>query len=328
MKVIILTEGSCNIGFGHITRCLSIAQIFEEKNIEILFFIDGDKTIKSILKDFKYKIFDWKENIHEIINLLKNNIVVIDSYKAEKKIYDIISEVAYKCLYLDDYNRIEYPKGFVLNSAISSYNLNYPKKENVTYLLGENYILLRKEFWKVPDKTIKENLESILITFGGNDIKNLTPKILSFLCKEYPNIKKNVIVGNAYKNLKEIKESSDKNTKLFFSPDIKAIINIMLDSDIAISAGGQTIYELLRIGVPTISICIAENQMENIKGFLQKNLISYIGRYDNIDLLKNLKEQIDIFKSYFFRLNRSNLSKDFINKNFSKNLVDLLWKIY
>jgi len=32
MKVFIITEGSKNTGFGHITRCLSLYQAFEEKD--------------------------------------------------------------------------------------------------------------------------------------------------------------------------------------------------------------------------------------------------------------------------------------------------------
>ena len=33
MKVFILTEGGKDIGFGHITRCISLSEAFEEKGI-------------------------------------------------------------------------------------------------------------------------------------------------------------------------------------------------------------------------------------------------------------------------------------------------------
>ena len=32
MNVFIITEGTKNTGFGHITRCLSLYQAFEERN--------------------------------------------------------------------------------------------------------------------------------------------------------------------------------------------------------------------------------------------------------------------------------------------------------
>jgi UDP-2,4-diacetamido-2,4,6-trideoxy-beta-L-altropyranose hydrolase len=39
----------------------------------------------------------------------------------------------------------------------------------------------------------------------------------------------------------------------------------MLETDIAISNGRQTLYKLVRVGVPTIAIGVAENQLGNIK---------------------------------------------------------------
>ena len=41
MKVFIITEGSKNIGFGHITRCISLYQAFEERGIIPEFIINN-----------------------------------------------------------------------------------------------------------------------------------------------------------------------------------------------------------------------------------------------------------------------------------------------
>lgn len=49
MKVFIITEGSKNTGFGHITRCLSLYQAFEERGILPKFMINGDNNIEYLL---------------------------------------------------------------------------------------------------------------------------------------------------------------------------------------------------------------------------------------------------------------------------------------
>ena len=41
----------------------------------------------------------------------------------------------------------------------------------------------------------------------------------------------------------------------------------MLSVDLAITAGGQTTYELARCGVPMIMIEVVSNQQGNIRGF-------------------------------------------------------------
>ena len=39
---------------------------------------------------------------------------------------------------------------------------------------------------------------------------------------------------------------------------------IMATADLAVTAGGQTTYELAASGVPAVALCIAENQRPNL----------------------------------------------------------------
>ena len=48
MKVCILTEGSAKLGFGHISRCISLYQAFEEKKIIPCLIINGDEITSSM----------------------------------------------------------------------------------------------------------------------------------------------------------------------------------------------------------------------------------------------------------------------------------------
>jgi spore coat polysaccharide biosynthesis predicted glycosyltransferase SpsG len=59
----------------------------------------------------------------------------------------------------------------------------------------------------------------------------------------------------------------------------------MLEADICISGGGQTTYELARVGVPTIGICFAENQLNNLKYGEKEGYLKFIGWYDDKSLL-------------------------------------------
>lgn len=58
----------------------------------------------------------------------------------------------------------------------------------------------------------------------------------------------------------------------------------MMEADIAISAGGSTLYELCAIGTPTISYSFADNQLDNVTKFAEDGLIAYAGdaRYQNV----------------------------------------------
>jgi len=323
MKVFIITEGGKNIGFGHITRCLSLYQAFEERGIKPKFIVNGDNDIEYLLNGANYQLLNWIEKPEKLFKLIKgSDIAIIDSYLADISLYNTLSDLVKLPVYIDGNKRLEYPKGIVLNGNIYAERLNYPKKDGVKYLLGIKYTPLRKEFWGLSEKKINEKIKSVMVVFGGSDTKNLTPKILSFLKNVYPNLIKNVIIGNTFHNIEEIKKYDDKNTNLIYYPDAEKIREIMLESDIAVSAGGQTLYEFARVGVPTIGICVADNQRLNIQEWERVGFISYIGYCSNENILTNLKNAIEKNIDYNLRKRVSILGRKIIDGKGSLNLVD------
>lgn len=308
MNTFILTEGGENIGFGHITRCISLYQAFEEKGIAPEVIVNGDKNILDLLSDKRYRIFNWIKEKEYLYEYIKNaDIVIIDSYLAKKDIYNRISELVKVPVYFDDSKRLNYPKGIVLNGSIYAEELDYPQNDRITYFLGTKYTPLRKEFWDVPEKEIKKEVESVLITFGGDDMRDMTPKVLKLLIEEFPELKKNVVIGKGFKNIREIENLKDNNTKLVYYPNAEMMKNIMLESDIAISAAGQTLYELARIGSPTIAVFIAKNQLFNVKGWIKTGFIEYAGWWSDRNILNNINNCLE--KMFFFKIREERKQK-------------------
>jgi len=325
VKVTILTEGGRDTGYGHITRCTSVYQAFEERGIKSQLIVNGDETIENLLKGKYYKIFNWLDDQQLLFEILDNvNIVFIDSYLAEHDIYERISEQVETSVYFDDDLRIDYPKGFVLNGAIFAEQLPYPKKEDVTNLLGTMYTPIRREFWDTPPKLIRREVEMLMVTFGGSDMCNVTPKVQKVLNKTYPYLQKKIIVTRFFANMSEVKKLRDKNTELIYEPDAIELKEIMQECDIAISAGGQTLYELARVGVPTIGICIAQNQLQNLKGWSKSGFLEYIGWYNNKDIQSKLIAALEKMKSYNKRISCSKKTRELIDGKGSRRICDTL----
>ncbi|MDQ7082428.1 MAG: hypothetical protein Q9N34_05315 [Aquificota bacterium] len=147
--------------------------------------INGDDSIEDLVKGLNYRLVNWLDK-NNLKHIKRADVAIVDSYLAGKDIYEYVSENVKTPVYIDDYNRLEYPKGIVVNGGIHAKKLDYPKKRDVTYLLGTKYIPLRKPFWDVPEKEIREEVRNVLITFGGDDIRNLTPKVLRVLRENFP----------------------------------------------------------------------------------------------------------------------------------------------
>ena len=278
MKVLIVTEGGKDIGFGHVMRCVALSQAFQEKDISPELIINGDKTIDDLLKGTRHTIFDWLKKEDELSGYIKgSDIVIIDSYLAGLDLYENISKAVKFPVYIDDNKRLDFPRGVVVNGSIFAERLGYPEKSGVGYLLGTKYALLRRMFWSVPEKAIAAGISKVMLTFGGNDKRGIAPKALKVLCKNYPHLIKNVVIGKAYLNQDRIRKAADKNTNLIYSPDSQKMADLVYESDIAITAAGQSLYELARTGSATIAVAVADNQLNNARGWREAGFIEYAG---------------------------------------------------
>lgn len=310
MKVVIITEGSSEIGFGHITRCMSLYHIFKEKGFTVQFIVNGDFTVEPLLKNTNYETFNWLENKDKLFKLLKNTaIVIIDSYLSNEALYKEIAGYGLVSVYIDDNNRIDYPKGIVVNGSIHAEKINYSSSNEIDYLLGSQFIPLRQQFWNISEKKVRTSLENVMVTFGGDDLRNLTPKILKILKDNYPSLNKKIIIGNGFKDISDIENLKDERTEFIYYPDANGMLDAMLESDIAISAGGQTLYELARVGVPTIAIAVSQNQIHNVENWQKVGFIKFAGQWNDEKLFKNVLNKLELLKDDNIRLKMGNIGK-------------------
>lgn len=323
VKIIILTECGGDIGYGHISRCSAVYQALEDKGFTPELIVHGDEHGEKLFAGKRHQIFDWINNRKKLPGVLENSdIAFVDSYLAGPEVYDFVSKHVETAVYFDDDLRIDYPKGIVLNGAISAKELHYPAKNGVSYLLGATYFPLRKEFCNAPEKEIRREVETLLVTCGGSDMYNLTPTIQTFLNDTYPDLNKKIIVTSLFSNISEIKKLQDSNTELLFDLNAIDFMEAMQDSDIAISAGGQTLYELASVGLPTIAFCVAENQLQNVIGWSKTGTMEYAGRYEDKFFLANLSKALDREISFEKRANNSRGTRELVDGNGAKRLAN------
>ena len=325
MNISILTECGGNIGYGHISRCSAVYQAFEDKGITAELIVHGDKQAENILAGKRYQIADWINDMSKLLSVLeRSDIAIIDSYLAGVEVYDLVSKHVDTGVYFDDDLRIDYPKGIIVNGAISAEDLNYPVKDGVSYLLGASYFPLRKEFCNAVAKEVRHEVETLLVTCGGSDMKNLTPTIQTFLKDTYPDLHKKIIVTSLFQNIAQIKKQQDKNTELLCDLSAIDFREAMYNSDIAISTGGQTLYELASMGLPTIAVSIAENQAQNICGWFKTGLMEYAGNYKDKDFLFKLETSLEVLIPFETRTNCSRGAQQFIDGNGAKRICDMV----
>lgn len=277
-RVVIFTEAGQNIGFGHLTRCSALYDEIDKRGIEVILVVFG-KEIENLLEKRKSMLVDWK-NLDFLRNFLnKMDYIIIDSYLATLEVYDFCSKNAVKCLYIDDTNRMNYPKGIILNPSLLG-NVKYNTKNEV--LQGKDYIILRKEFTEDKIPHFEKEID-VLITLGGTDIRDLIPKLLDILSSINNKLKIVVVTGKISENIKKLKTNY---IEIFSNIEALEMRNLILKSKFIICGCGQSIYEMLALKATFLPILIVDNQISNKEGLLkyQKNI--KVINWDDIELEK------------------------------------------
>jgi len=326
MKILILTEGGKNIGFGHLTRCIALAEVFIAKHLSVKLIVDGDKSIGGLLKNGKYKVCNWMKNTHMIFeHYTKGDVIIIDSYKAGKNNYKRIASFAKTAVYIDDSKRLNYPKGIVINGMLYAKELKYPVNNKIFYLLGPKYALIRKGFFDTEKKNVRKIVKIAMITFGGTNNNKLQKRILSFLKEKFPQIKSFFIIrNNANKYINSTKHAD--NATIVTNPTCRDIKKIMHTADIAISAGGQTLNELAVMGVPAIGVCISKNQEMNLQKWHNAGLLEFVGWHNDPKLLIKLQNALNKLMDYKTRKKMLKKSKAIMDTKGAQRVAEAILK--
>jgi UDP-2,4-diacetamido-2,4,6-trideoxy-beta-L-altropyranose hydrolase len=297
MKALIFTECAKSVGYGHISRCMAIAWALKERGIKSRFFLTGREPIGSLCEPFAVSRLRWYSFGKEVQRALKGvAVAIVDSYLAPRRFYQRLSAAVSVPVYIDDTFRIAYPRGLIVNAAIGAPAKARRSSGRTAVLHGVQYAFLRKEFWKVPRKVIRNNVEDILITCGGSDPRKITPLMVHASVRAFPEARKTVVIGQGFVAVGEIISRGDRRTRFVYRPTATAMKRLMCRSDLALSAGGQTLYELAKIGVPTIAAIVAGNQTQNMRGWRNAGFIYDAGRSDHPSFAARLLRGLEVMR--------------------------------
>jgi UDP-2,4-diacetamido-2,4,6-trideoxy-beta-L-altropyranose hydrolase len=153
-------------------------------------------------------------------------------------------------------------------------------------LLGTRYALLRPEFATFPGRPrhTRAVARRVLVTLGGSDPENVTPMVLRALeMVGVPELHARVVAGPANPHLEGLCEagwrSRGRMEILTAAEDMPALMDW---AEIAISAGGSTCWELAFMGVPSIILVLADNQLGVAQALGEAGIPVQMGRAETI----------------------------------------------
>lgn len=326
-RIAFRTDANSEIGTGHFMRCLTLADELKKHGSEICFvgrglpahlakmlkersfashYLPENTSVEKTndieeLKHSKWlKVTQQQDAIYTLEKLGKGffDWIIVDHYALDVRWETQIRAIAKNILVIDDLADRRHDCDILLDQNLHhDMHVRYLGKvpQKCQQLLGPSNALLREEFREIR-KLVKPrsgDVKNIFVFFGGVDEANLTGMALKALIALDLKVHVDVVIGQQHPKCQEIKDLCIVGGfKLYIQTS--NIANLMAKADLSIGAGGASNWERCCLGLPSIVIASAFNQISISKELDKLEACSYIGCAEDINLLK-IKNAISNF---------------------------------
>ncbi|MBW3003743.1 glycosyltransferase [Candidatus Woesearchaeota archaeon] len=284
MKTLIIrADGSNQIGMGHIAR-MSILYKTLSGSYNVIFISVKDDKVKELLLKYNIKPI-WVDNdVQGQIRITKETITENDAILLFNDSLEIKRE--YLEHLKDKIKIINYDDpaaGFgLIDCAITPTAFLWSDRQyEIETYQGFGYFIMSDKIKKYRRANISKDKKKIVISMGGADTYGLSIKLLNIF-KDLPEYDTTVILGPGFEHFKEI-ESITIPDHITIVHNVENLYDYLNKADICFCAGGITLFELMYIGTPTVSIAAEKHETYNCEYFRSKGAVKYLGFRNDID---------------------------------------------
>lgn len=279
--VIFRADSSLEIGTGHVMRCLTLADTLREHGVASTFVCrsDAGHLIERVRLRGHAALplgtsFDvgCEEDARRTLAALEDNPaswVVVDHYTLDAR-WERAVRGTRKVMVIDDLANREHDCELLLDQNLGRTLRDYDGLVPATtrILAGPEFALLRPEFAQLRPYSLSRRksgsaIGRVLVTMGGIDQHNMTGTVLEALSEWHPSCPFSVVavLGPSAPWIDSVKALAGRlpfETEVVV--DAQNMAKLMADADVAIGAAGSTAWERCCLGLPTITLVLAENQ--------------------------------------------------------------------
>lgn len=269
MKVVFRADASVAIGTGHVMRCLTLADALQQRGHHIEF----------ACVPLAGNVIDWIQEkgylCHRLAQMQaaipsEGDWLVVDHYQLAIE-WEISTRNQFShIMVIDDLANRQHDCECLLDQ--NDYFQNAARYERLTpqtcrLFLGPQYALLRQEFF-YSKQTLQDRqgkrVKNILISFGGTDPLGLTWRFLQWWRQaswvKESGLRLQVVIGSSSSNREAIEAYCKTKPDIALHVQTKQMARLLAEADVALGAGGVSLWERCYLGIPSVTIVAAENQ--------------------------------------------------------------------
>ncbi len=263
--VVFVVAGWPAIGMGHVFRALMLAHEITDHRITFVCTRQSELAVESIARRDYRMVRQGGEELADTVLRLRPDLVINDLLNTDPSYMARLREAGCRIVNFEDDGPGAKLAHLVINAL---YEHGDPG-----ICCGPDYFCLRDEFAGARRCTLRPEVKTLLITFGGTDAADCTLRVLKIvepLCRRR-GIAIRVVAGPGYAH----RESMERHIAALGNPLIEftwatnVMSRMMEGADMAVCAAGRTVYELAHMRVP--AIVIAQHDREATHTFAREN---------------------------------------------------------
>jgi UDP-2,4-diacetamido-2,4,6-trideoxy-beta-L-altropyranose hydrolase len=276
MRLILRADANAGMGTGHVMRCLALGQAWQDAggSVELLTRCESSALVSRLESENVTvrqlgNVSDW--DAFTAARSDEPTALVLDGYDFDAGYQKRARDFFRPLLVIDDLADLPfYSADLVLNQNVYAGELAYAYEPPTRLLLGCKWALLRREFrrWQGWQREISAVARRVLITLGGSDPDNVTLALIDALglCGLRDELEVVIVAGAASQHLTTLQNAVRglHNIAGLNNVELRSNVNdmpeLMAWADVAITGGGSTVWETAFMGLPALTIVLAQNQ--------------------------------------------------------------------
>jgi spore coat polysaccharide biosynthesis predicted glycosyltransferase SpsG len=310
-------------------RCLVLAAALHEKGCAVYLLSTKGRPELSwenidVIKEWflttnEVGTTDDAQHVVSVAKDIEATLLVLDFYDISESYQLILRDEGLHWLQFDGFARRPLWGDWIVSMSPAADRNRYllqQKNSETTFCLGPEYAILRPEFRKhTRSSRVIGSVKKVMLSFGGGEDRGLTLFCLEAIKRSGWEGSVIAVVGQGNPFIKEIHTwaSCSGAGWVQIRIDEPDMVGVMADCDLGVISGGMTSFEAAVMGLPTLMVCLAENQKANIEAW------SHLGVSVDLGDVGQLEEES--FARQFLALVHDEKRREFMSR-LGREVVD------
>ena len=317
ISVVFRADASRTMGSGHIMRCLTLADALRDRGAAALFVCrEHDGHLCELIRERGFAVSrlplrgrvplvedglayaawlggSWQDDAEGTRAALDAwgrtpEWLVVDHYALDHRWQRTLRPGVGHIMAIDDLADRAHDCDLLLDqNLVSEMESRYTGKTpaGCALLLGPAYALLQPIYAELRERTAPRHgpVRRLFVFFGAGDREDLTGRSLrAFLSLGRLDIAVDVVLSAGSRHEDEIRRHVEPWPNIHIHAGLPTLAPLMAGADLAIGASGATSWERLCLGLPSIVITLAENQIPIAKELQARGLAEWLGDAEDV----------------------------------------------